>query len=218
MRLNKSANQVIKHDPLTKAAIVVECAFGREKPLQHQAINQRAHHDAGLFDMTDLEYSGLDTGFYNLSIVAAASVVKLGVQIVKAVITGADADEIGIGKEELTALLRIGEDISDQGFNFFDRVFDLRDRFAVSDVNLFYHPFERPQEKIFLCREIIERRTLAYPGAFCDVLKCDGRISFLSDFIICRLDQFFAPLILIFLYELFSCHFFNCRRHFIKYF
>src|SRR5262249_34358376 len=92
--LNPPASQVIKHNPFTKAAIVVKSAFGREKPLQHQTVDQRAHHYAGLFHVQLAEDPGLDSGFYDLAVVAATAVVKLGVQVVKAFVACAYADKI----------------------------------------------------------------------------------------------------------------------------
>src|SRR5262249_11792739 len=61
-------------------------------------------------------------------------------------------------------------------------------------------------KKVFLSREIIERRAFAHAGALGYILKSDGRIPLLGDFIISRFDQLLAPLIFIFLYELFCCH------------
>src|SRR5215470_11638276 len=127
LRMNPSASQVIKHNSFAATAIIVKSAFGREEPLKHEAVDQRAHHRAGLFHIEPAEDAGSDSGFYDFAVVATASVVKLGVQIVKTFVARAYADEIGICQEELPALLRVGEDGSDQGPDLFNRVFNFRD-------------------------------------------------------------------------------------------
>src|SRR5262245_3363270 len=174
LRLNPSASQVIKHNYFAATAIIVKSAFGREEPLKHEAVDQRAHHRAGLFHIEPAEDAGSDSGFYDLAVVAAASVVKLGVQIVKTLVACPYADKVGIGQEELPALLRVGEDVSDQGSDLFNGVLNLRDRFAIALIELPDHPFERAQEEVFLGGEVIERRALAHAGAFGYVLKSDG--------------------------------------------
>lgn len=198
--------EVIEYDSFAASPVIVKGRLGGEKPLQHHAVDERAHHRTRLFNIDLAKSAGFDSAIDDLAVAGEASVIELGVKFVEALIARPDADEISVGHEELAALLGVDEYGVERRFDLLNRIFNRRYRLVHAFVQPLNQPFERPQKEIFLRREIIECRTLADPRAPGDVLERDRRIALLSHLQICRFDQLFSALILIFLIELFRCH------------
>jgi hypothetical protein len=204
-----SAGQVIEDDALASPAVVVEGCIRREEPLKHEAVDECPHHRACVVEIQLTEGTGLDAVVDDLPVAATASVIKSGVEVVKTLIARANADEVGIGEEELTALMRIGEDRIDCRLDLLNRVVDPSHCLTDPLMDPFDDPFERTQKEILFRREIVECGAFTHASALRDVLQCDCRIAFLGHLLIGRLDQLLAPQILIFLDELFCCHLYS---------